>query len=184
MSVEAVGALREPVRRAVYEYAVGRSEPVGRDEIAEAVGIGRTRFPLDSPDLAGFVNRLEEINALADAASGFIWRLVDADGADATSLRPYGPDVIVNLSLWESVEALYEYAYRSAHLDVLRRRREWFNHDGLPGSAVLWWVPAGAVPTLQEARDRLDLLSRHGPTARAFTFRDRFPPPDDGRAGD
>ncbi len=140
------------------------------------LNIARTRFPIADPEMASFVNRLEEINALAERAPGFVWRLVDADGADATSLRPYGPDVLVNMSVWESVEALYEYAYRSAHLDVLRRRREWFDHEGLPEHAVLWWVPAGTLPTLEEARDRLDLLSRHGPTPRAFTFRDRFPP--------
>jgi hypothetical protein len=85
---------------------------------------------------------------------------------------------MVNMSVWESVEALYDYAYRTAHLDVLRRRREFFHHDGLPEYAVLWWVPAGTVPTLEEARERLDLLSREGPGARAFTFRDRFPPPE------
>jgi hypothetical protein len=148
------------------------------------LNIARPRFPLDSPEMADFVNRLEEINALADAAPGFVWRLVDVDGTDATSLRPYGPDVMVNMSVWESVEALYEYAYRSTHLDVVRRRREWFDHDGQPEYAVLWWVPAGALPRLEEARDRLDLLSRYGPTAQAFTFRNRFPPPSDGRTGE
>lgn len=142
------------------------------------LNIARPRFPIDSPGMADFVNRLEEINALADQAPGFVWRLVDADGADATSLRPYGPDVMVNMSVWESVEALRGYAYRSAHLDLLRRRREWFDHDGLAEYAVLWWVPAGTLPTVVEAHDRLDLLSRCGPTAQAFTFRDQFPPPD------
>jgi hypothetical protein len=141
------------------------------------LNVARLVAPLDSPQLADFVNRLDEINALADAAPGFVWRLVDAEGANATTLRPYGPDVMVNMSVWESVETLYEYAYRTAHLDVLRRRREFFHHDGLPEYAVLWWVPAGTVPTLAEARERLDLLAREGPTARAFTFRDRFPPP-------
>src|SRR4051812_5703982 len=92
------------------------------------LNIARPRFPLDSPEMAGFVNRLEEINALADTASGFVWRLVDADGTDATSLRPYGPEVMVNMTLWESVEALYEYVYQSLHLDVLRSRRGWFDH--------------------------------------------------------
>jgi hypothetical protein len=142
------------------------------------VNIARLVAALDSPQLADFVDRLDEINALADAAPGFVWRLVDAEGANATSLRPYGPDVMVNMSVWESVEALYDYAYRTAHLDVLRRRREYFHHEDQPVYAVLWWVPAGTVPTLDEARERLDLLSGYGPTARAFTFRDRFPSPE------
>jgi Domain of unknown function (DUF3291) len=141
------------------------------------LNVALPRAPLDSPELADFVARLKEINALADAAPGFVWRLVDEGGSDATTLRPYGPDVMVNLSVWESVETLYDYAYRTAHLDVLRRRREWFTHDGLPAHAVLWWVPAGAVPTLEEARGRLDLLARRGPTAEAFTFQQRYPPP-------
>jgi hypothetical protein len=127
--------------------------------------------------MAGFVARLDEINALADAAPGFVWRLVDAEGANATGLRPYGPDLMVNMSVWESIEALYEFAYRTAHLDVLRHRRDWFDHDGLSEYAVLWWVPAGTIPTLAEARRRLDLLSRQAPSPEAFTFRERFPPP-------
>ena len=141
------------------------------------LNIARPRAPLDSPQLAGFVSRLDEINALADAAPGFVWRLVDGEGGNATTLRPYGPDVMVNLSVWESVEALYDFAYRTAHLDVLRRRREYFDHDGLDAYAVLWWVPAGTQPSLAEARRRLDLLAAEGPTWQAFTFRERFPPP-------
>jgi hypothetical protein len=141
------------------------------------LNVALPRAPLDSPRLAGFVNRLKEINALADAAPGFVWRLVDDAGSDATTLRPYGPDVMVNMSVWESVEALQEYAYRTAHLDVLRRRREWFTHDGLGAHAVLWWVPAGTVPTLAQARDRLDRLAEHGPTAEAFTLQRPYPPP-------
>ncbi len=143
------------------------------------LNIARPRAPLDSPQLAGFVSRLDEINALADAAPGFVWRLVDDDGANATGLRPYGPDVMVNLSVWESIEGLYDFAYKTAHLDVLRRRREYFDHEGLDAYAVLWWVPAGTVPTVADARVRLDLLARNGPTPDAFTFRDSYPAPGD-----
>jgi Domain of unknown function (DUF3291) len=141
------------------------------------LNVARNRAPLDSPEMAGFVTRLDEINALADGAPGFVWRLVDADGANATTLRPYGPDLMVNMSVWESVEALYDFAYRTAHLDVLRHRRDWFDHDGVAEYAVLWWVPTGTVPTLDEAWRRLDLLSRQGPSPEAFTFRERFPAP-------
>jgi Domain of unknown function (DUF3291) len=142
------------------------------------LNVARNRAPLDSPEMTGFMSRLDEINALADAAPGFVWRLVDADGANATTLRPYGPDLMVNMSVWASIEALYDFTYRTAHLDVLRHRRSWFDHDGLTEHAVLWWVPAGTIPTVDEARRRLDLLSRQAPSPEAFTFRDRFPPPD------
>lgn len=147
------------------------------------LNVALPREPLDTPAMAGFMARLAEINALADAAPGFVWRLVDDDGSDATALRPYGPDLMVNMSVWESVETLYDYMYRTAHLDLLRRRREWFSHEGLGAHSVLWWVPAGTVPTLEEARDRLDLLAERGPTPEAFTFQQRFPPPHSSEAG-
>jgi hypothetical protein len=132
--------------------------------------------PLDSPQLAGFVALLPEINALADRSPGFVWRLTDESGADATSLRPFGPDTIVNLSVWESLETLRDYAYRSAHLAVLQRRREWFKPHGRPHQ-VLWWAEAGRPPTVAEAARRLEMLDERGPTPDAFTFRAVFPPP-------
>jgi hypothetical protein len=132
--------------------------------------------PLDSPQLADFVALLPEINALADRSPGFVWRLTDATGADATSLRPFGSDTIVNLSVWESLETLRDYAYRSAHLAVLQRRRVWFKPYGRPYQ-VLWWVQAGRLPTVAEAAQRLEMLEERGPAPDAFTFRAVFPPP-------
>jgi hypothetical protein len=129
--------------------------------------------PLDSPELKGFVDLLVEINDLADNAAGFVWRLQD-DNGDATSFRPFGPDVIVNLTVWESVEALYAYTYRTDHLGVLRRRREWFRRSTRP-PLVLWWVGEGERPTTAEAARRLALLEENGPTPDAFTFRNPFP---------
>jgi hypothetical protein len=129
--------------------------------------------PLDSPRLAGFVEKLEEINALADRAPGFVWRLQDESG-DATAIRPFGPDVIVNLTVWESVEALYAYTYRTDHLGLLQRRREWFTRSSRP-HLVLWWIGEGERPTLAEAARRLALLDDAGPTPDAFTFRNQFP---------
>ena len=126
--------------------------------------------------MAGFYADLDRINELADGWPGFVWRLVDDSGADATSLRPFGGDVMVNLSVWESLEALRAFTFRSGHLDVLRRRREWFRPLG-DAYAVAWWVPAGHIPTVEEAGERLDLLRRKGPTPEAFTFRDPFPAP-------
>src|SRR5215211_3751648 len=111
------------------------------------LNIARLLAPIDSPQLAEFVALLPETNALAERSPGFVWRL-RADGADdATSLRPYGQDMIVNLSVWESVEALREFTYRSVHLEPLRRRREWFAPLG-SHHLVLWWVPAGHLPSL------------------------------------
>ncbi len=141
------------------------------------LNITRLLAPLSDPAMADFVAALPRVNALADAAPGFVWRLQD-DAGDATALRPFGPDVLVNLSLWTSVEALREFAYRGPHLDPLRRRREWFTHEGLDPYAVLWWVPAGAVPTVDDAAERLDLLRRDGPGPRAFTMRQPYPAPE------
>src|SRR5258706_590158 len=120
------------------------------------LNVARAVAPLDSPQLADFVAQLPTINALAEASPGFVWRLVGEDGQDATSLRPLGEDTIVNLSVWESVEALSAYVYRSRHLDVLRRRREWFVPAGGQAYLVLWWVPAGHRPDLTEAIARLE----------------------------
>jgi hypothetical protein len=134
--------------------------------------------PLDEAQMADFVRDLPTVNALSDAAPGFVWRLRDEDGQDATSLRPYGPDTMVNMSVWESVEALRDFAYRGPHLESLRRRREWFDYAGIEAHLVLWWIPAGTTPTLDEAHDRLDLLVRKGPGPDAFTLRKPYPPPD------
>jgi hypothetical protein len=137
--------------------------------------------PLDHPRMADFVADLPTINALAEASPGFVWRLRDEETDDATMLRPYGPDIMVNMSVWESVEALREYTYRTGHLESLRRRREFFDHKGIDAHLVLWWIPAGTLPTLDEARDRLDLLSRNGPGPDAFTLRQPYAPPDQVR---
>ena len=140
------------------------------------VNVATLRFPLDGPELAGFVAQLEPLNALADAHPGFVWRLQTEDG-DATAIRPFDDErIMVNLSVWESLEALRAFVYASRHLEVMRHRREWFQRMADPYLA-LWWVPAGTVPTVAEARDRLDLLARRGPTAGAFTFRTPYPAP-------
>jgi hypothetical protein len=132
--------------------------------------------PLTSPRLAGFVAALDEVNALADAAPGFVWRLQTEDG-DATAVRAFGNDrLIVNMSVWSSLEALADYAYRSDHVRVLRRRKEWFEAMG-EAYQVLWWVPAGQLPTVADAEQRLAHLRTHGPTGHAFTFRAPFPVP-------
>jgi hypothetical protein len=148
------------------------------------LNVGAARAPVDSPELAGFMAGIEPVNAIADAAPGFVWRLEDGDGPGATGLRPRGPDFMVNMSVWESLEALRDFVYRNGpHLDFMRRRREWF-HRMTEQHLVLWWVPAGHIPSLNEALSRLDQLEREGPSPEAFTFREPYPAPrDESRAG-
>ena len=138
------------------------------------VNIARMKAPLDGPEMAGFVARLDEINALADRAEGFVWRLQTPEG-NATYLRPYDDErILVNLSVWESIEALKNYAYRTAHAELLRDRRQWFEHfDG--AYMAMWWVPAGHIPGVDEAKERLEHLRAHGPSERAFTFKSVHP---------
>jgi hypothetical protein len=140
------------------------------------VNLATLRAPIDGPELAGFVAQLEPINALADRSPGFVWRLQTEDG-DATAIRPFDDDrIIVNLSVWESLAALRDFVYATRHLEVLRHRRAWFHRMPDPYLA-LWWVPAGTIPTVAQARDRLRLLADRGPTADAFSFRAPFPEP-------
>lgn len=139
------------------------------------VNIARMVAPLDSDVMRDFVDNLDPINALAEAAPGFIWRL-KGDGNDATSLRPYEDErVIVNMSVWESIDALFQYAYYSDHTAYFRRRAEWFAKMTTPAVA-LWWVEAGHIPTVAEAKGKLELLEKFGPTPQAFTFKKRFEP--------
>jgi Domain of unknown function (DUF3291) len=147
---------------------------VSRHHLAQ-INVARLRAPIDAPETADFVAALAPVNADADAAPGFVWRLQTESG-DATAVRAFDdPLLIVNLTVWESVEALEAFAYREAsHLAVLRRRREWFERPAEAATA-LWWVPAGHVPTLDEALDRLAVLRARGPSRDAFTFRERFP---------
>jgi hypothetical protein len=123
--------------------------------------------------MADFVAQLDEINALAERSPGFVWRLT-GEGNDATSLRPFDDDfIIVNMSVWETLEDLRGYVYKSAHTAVMRRRREWFEQFESVYVA-LWWVEAGHLPTVGEAKQRLLHLEAHGPTAEAFTFKQPF----------
>jgi heme-degrading monooxygenase HmoA len=140
------------------------------------VNVALLRAPLNGPELAGFVALLEPINALADRSPGFVWRLQTEDG-DATAVRPFDDDrMLVNLTVWESLEALRDFVYASRHLDAMRRRREWFHRLAIPYLA-LWWVPPGTVPTVAEAKRRLELVQRQGPGPDAFTLREPSPPP-------
>lgn len=133
--------------------------------------------PLDDPLMTEFVAALDEINALADLSPGFIWRLQTEQG-NATDFRPYGDErILFNLSVWESIEQLQAYVYQSAHGDVMRKRRQWF--EKFAGMYfALWWVDAGHIPSVAEAKQRLDYLNEHGVSNWAFNFKHPFPAPD------
>jgi hypothetical protein len=145
------------------------------------INIGNLAAPLDSPQLKDFVDNLGRINALAESSPGFAWRLV-GNGNDATSLRPLGDNVIVNLSVWRDVESLRNYVYKTAHVEILKRKREWFTRMA-DAYMALWWVPEGHEPTVAEAVARLEHLRKHGATAQAFTFGEAFSAPDAPVAG-
>ena len=141
------------------------------------LNIGRLLAPIDSPQIAEFVAALDPINALADAAPGFVWRLQTEDG-NATAIRPFDDETLaVNLSLWESIEALADFAYGPDHRAIMVQRRKWFERM-VDAYQVLWWVPVGHIPTVDEAIGRLEHLRAQAPTPHAFTFRVSFPPPD------
>lgn len=141
------------------------------------VNVARLLAPLDSPQLAGFVSRLDEVNALAEQSPGFVWRLKDDASNNATAVPMYDDtSIIVNMSVWESIEALRAFTYSGAHLEVFKQRRGWFEHMREAATAM-WWVPAGHRPTVAEARERLAHLRAHGPSAHAFPFGAPFPAP-------
>jgi heme-degrading monooxygenase HmoA len=139
------------------------------------VNIGRVRAPLEDEIMQGFVARLDEINALAEASPGFVWRL-KSDVGPSSYLRPYDDErILVNMSVWESVEALKNYTYRSVHAELLRDRKSWFEKfEGV--FLALWWVPEGHIPSVDEAKKRLEHLEAHGPSQFAFTFKAVMPP--------
>jgi hypothetical protein len=149
---------------------------VARHHLAQ-LNIGIPRGPLDGPVMKDFMDALDSVNAVADAAPGFVWRL-QTDEGNATALRAFDDDsLMVNMSVWESLEALRGFVFSSrAHLDVMRRRREFFEKMS-ELFVVLWWVEAGHIPTVPEAEERLTLLRAIGPSPDALTFRRHFPPP-------
>lgn len=158
------------------------------DYVLAQVNVGRLVAPLDSRQMEDFMASLDPVNAAADDAPGFIWRMQTEDG-NATAVRGFEADaegaaggVLINMSVWESVEALASYVYGDTHRAVLRRRREWFERMQ-EAYAALWWIPRGHIPTITEAEDRVGHLRAHGPAPYAFTLREHFPPPGTGVPG-
>ena len=138
------------------------------------INVARMLAPIDDPIMAEFVAQLAPVNARADASPGFVWRL-QTDSGDATSIKVYDDDMmIVNLTVWESAEALREFVYKSAHYGALRDRKRWFEKFDGPYYAM-WWIPAGRLPSIEEGKERLDHLRQHGDSEYAFSFKRVFP---------
>ena len=137
------------------------------------INIARMRAPLSDPIMKGFVDQLVEVNLIAEASPGFVWRLKSEEG-DATNIRAYEDELIlVNMSVWESIESLREFTYRSHHAGVFRDRLQWFERsDG--ANLALCWIPVGHIPTVEEGKSRLALMEKLGPTPDAFTFKQSF----------
>jgi|SRR5450631_3620552 hypothetical protein len=137
------------------------------------VNIGKIKAPLESDEMSGFVNNLERINELAENSAGFVWRLKE-DNNNATSIKVFEDDyMLINMSVWESIESLYQFVYQSAHVDYLKRRKEWFEKMTEMYTA-LWWIPEGHTTTTAEAIERLMHIRRHGETPHAFSFKKKF----------
>jgi hypothetical protein len=145
---------------------------MSRYQLAQ-INVGRTLAPLDDPQLAGFVERLDEINALADRSPGFVWRLQGESGNATDIAVSPDPNFIVNLSVWDDIESLFAYVYKTDHTRVMAQRRQWFEKP-LGAFMALWWVPAARRPSAEEGLRRIEVLDRKGPTAEAFTFKMPF----------
>jgi hypothetical protein len=141
------------------------------------VNIARLVAPIDAPQLTEFVANLEPVNRVADASPGFVWRL-QTEAGDATSLRIFDDEwLIVNMSVWESLDALRDFVFRTAHADVLRRRLEWFDRP-TEAHLALWWIEGGSIPTIPDAEERLLKIRSEGPSPDVFTLKDTYPSPE------
>ena len=140
------------------------------------INVAQAVAEMDSAVMSGFVSRLDEINAMADAAPGFIWRLQSEDG-DATSINVFDDELmLINMSVWDSIESLKVFVYRTVHVELIQDREAWFGRMGTPHQA-LWWIPTGHIPTEQEGKDKLAHIQEHGPSQQAFSFGRSFPKP-------
>jgi len=137
------------------------------------INIAQAQDSMDSETMKGFVERLDEINALADKSEGFVWRLETEEG-DATAIQAFDdPLMIVNMSVWEDIESLKNYVYKSMHVELIRDRDAWFNKITKIHQA-LWWIPKDHIPSVEEGKEKLNHLQQHGPGEGAFTFAKGF----------
>ncbi len=141
------------------------------------INIAKARAEMNDPIMQGFVARLDEINRIADNAEGFVWRL-QSEAGDSTAIRVFEDNLIlVNISLWESLEALKNYVYKTKHVELVRDRQAWFTSYAGANQAI-WWLPVGHIPRIEEAKEKLDYLEKHGPSPKAFVFGKNFPAPE------
>ena len=157
-----------------------RYAPVVHEFHLAQYNIGRTRRPLDHPDVAEFIAALDTINAIAEASPGFVWRLTDEDGQSSSDVKVEGIDdplLVVNYSIWTDLDSLLHFVHKSGHIGYLRRRREWFEHSD-EATSVAWWTPAGTVPDVTEAHQRLLHLRENGPTATGWPLTKPRPMPE------
>ncbi len=140
------------------------------------LNVAKFRLPSEHPDNDGFHNYIDRINEIAESQPGFIWRLV-GEGNDATDIQAFDdPDMIVNMSLWENLDTLFEFVYRNQeHKNIMRKRKDWF--DKMEFHLVLWWVKEGHIPSLHEAKQKLKLIQEKGASEHAFSFARPFPAP-------
>jgi hypothetical protein len=145
------------------------------------LNVAHMRAPVDSTELADFAAGLDPVNRLAEEAPGYVWRLKGGDGSQDVVRHDHGDHLLINFSVWESRDSLWDFVYRTPHLGFLQRRREWFLRVAEPYS-VMWWIPEGHAPTLEEGMERLALLRARGATPQAFTFKDFYDFKDNSEA--
>ena len=136
------------------------------------VNIAKRLAPMDDPIMQDFVSNLDRINAIADRSEGFIWRLKDED-KDLGALVFQDDELLINMSVWENLESLFSYTYNSDHIEIFKRKKEWFRKMKMV-HMTFWYVPIGIEPTFQDAKSRLDYLNKYGETPFAFTFKNKF----------
>lgn len=142
------------------------------------VNIGIAKGEMDSEMMKVFADNLDPINAIAESSVGFVWRLKD-DAGNATDIAFSGnPKELVNMSVWESVETLKHFMFKTHHIDFLKRKKEWFETP-TQANYVLWWVPVGHIPTIEEAKQKLDLIRQNSETTEAFSFKKVFAAPNE-----
>jgi len=141
------------------------------------LNIARMLKPKGHSQMADFFANIDRINALAESHDGFVWRLQEEETGNSMSIRAFSDQrLVVNMSVWESADHLFDYVYKTAHVEIMKRRKEWFEFMA-DSHLVLWWIEAGQIPTLDEAKTRLEHLREHGASEFAFTIKKRFPAP-------